>query len=166
MNLKSPIVQERLKQIQNDPVLWARAFIQCYNPLTKQVEPWVARWYQAEMMRDNSQFKAYLNGRRTGKTEVLCVEGMYKATVNKNFIVLYATPYESQIRLIFQRLGELYNESPLLKPMVKSSTKNPFAIQLKNGSRLIGFTTGAKNGSGAASLRGQRADFFDYIVFI
>ena len=50
-----------------DPVLWARAFIQFYNPITKQNEPWIARWYQAEMMRDTSQFKAYLNGRRTGK---------------------------------------------------------------------------------------------------
>ena len=142
-----------------DPVLWARAFIQFYNPITKQNEPWIARWYQAEMMRDTSQFKAYLNGRRTGKTEVMCVEGMYKAATNKNIVVLYATPYESQIRLIFNRLTELYTGSPLLKDTVVSNTKNPFAIKLNNGSRIVGFTTGAKTGSGAASLRGQRADF-------
>lgn len=301
-----------------DPVLWARAFIQFYNPITKQNEPWIARWYQAEMMRDTSQFKAYLNGRRTGKclpgwvripdpitgeyykikdlykrknanvitmhedtgqlaiqtncpvlfngskpvyrvtlangqfidatgnhplytlngwkeiydlkiddivavvpglnldtikcpsalqiewtfvesinfvgiydtydltvpethnfvaeniivhnTEVMCVEGMYKAATNKNIVVLYATPYESQIRLIFNRLTELYTGSPLLKDTVVSNTKNPFAIKLNNGSRIVGFTTGAKTGSGAASLRGQRADqgiiYSIYLMFL
>ena len=92
-------------------------------------------------------------------TEVMCVEGMYKAATNKNIVVLYATPYESQIRLIFNRLTELYTGSPLLKDTIVSNTKNPFAIKLNNGSRIVGFTTGAKTGSGAASLRGQRADF-------
>lgn len=147
-----------MRKIKNDPVLWARAFIVAYNAVTKKDEPWNARWYQAEMMRDDSQYKVYLNGRRTGKTEVLCVESMYRTCNNRNFVALFATPYESQIRLIFNRLNELFSNSPLLKGLIVSSTKNPFSITLSNGSRIIGFTTGAKTNSGASSLRGQRAD--------
>ena len=433
LNIHSPIVQERLLQIKNDPVLWARAFLITYNPITKKDEPWTARWYQAEMLRDNSQFKVYLNGRRTGKclpgwvkilnpdtgeltpvetlyknhnrttvatmdestftvhsqsdcpivtngikdvyrvtlqngktidatsnhplytkhgwveignlnpgdkvaapthlpffgshtvskdtihnlvvqsrreqkipnniftlqkdlvaaflseycnstkifdnptydfeiqdesvrqdishlllrfgiktelfkwgirvggmrseddksierlqteilyhdhtnvqtllhkmkqfikdrvggaissdldwqpivsiellgkyltydlsvpnthnfvandiivhnTEVMCVESLFAAMNNKNFVCLFATPYESQIRLIFDRLTELIQTSPLVKSELVSSTKNPFRIILRNGSKIVGFTTGAKTSSNAASLRGQRSD--------
>ena len=31
-------------------------------------------------------------------------------------------------------------------------------IKLKNNSAILGFTTGASSGGGAASVRGQRAD--------
>ena len=33
-----------------------------------------------------------------------------------------------------------------------------YTVELKNGSTILGFTTGASSGSGAASIRGQRAD--------
>lgn len=158
LNVHSPIVQERLLQIKNDPVLWARAFLITYNPITKKDEPWTARWYQAEMLRDTSQNKVYLNGRRTGKTEVMCVESLYRSANSRNLVCLFATPYESQIRLIFDRLNELILNSPLIKTEMISSTKNPFRIVFKNGSRILGFTTGAKTSSNASSLRGQRAD--------
>ena len=32
-------------------------------------------------------------------------------------------------------------------------------LELKNGSAILGFTTGASSGSNAASMRGQRADW-------
>ena len=35
---------------------------------------------------------------------------------------------------------------------------SPYTVELKNGSTILGFTTGASSGSGAASIRGQRAD--------
>ena len=71
---------------------------------------------------------------------------------------MFVAPYENQIRLIFDRLRALIEASPLIKDKVTRSTKNPYAVEFNNGSKIIGFTTGASSNSGAASLRGQRAD--------
>lgn len=59
--------QELLKKINEDPVLWAKAFLITYNNAKKCYEPWNARWYQAEMLRDQSRKKVYRCGRRTGR---------------------------------------------------------------------------------------------------
>ena len=72
---------------------------------------------------------------------------------------MFVAPYENQIRLIFDRIRELIDNSPMVAEKVESSTKNPYAIKFKKGSKILGFTTGASSGSGGASLRGQRADF-------
>lgn len=71
---------------------------------------------------------------------------------------MFVAPYENQIRLIFDRIKELIGSSPLVSEQVESSTKNPYAVRLRNGSKILGFTTGASSNSGGASLRGQRAD--------
>jgi replicative DNA helicase len=75
-----------------------------------------------------------------------------------------AAPYENQIRNMFTRLNELIKESPLLKSEIVKSTKNPYCIEMKNGSMILGFTTG----DDASSIRGQRADwiYIDEIDFM
>lgn len=57
------------------------------------------------------------------------------------------------------RLRELIDTSPALKSEVEKMTSNPFQIVWKNGSAILGFTTGAASGSGGASIRGQKADY-------
>lgn len=89
----------------------------------------------------------------------MCIEALHKTTTNKSFRVLFATPYENQIRLIFTRIRELIDHSPFLKDQVVRSTSSPFVIEFSNGSMITGFTTGASSGSGGASIRGQRADW-------
>lgn len=56
------------------------------------------------------------------------------------------------------RLKELIEGSELLKNEVVKMTSNPYQIIWKNGSAILGFTTGASSGSGGASIRGQKAD--------
>lgn len=63
----SKIEADRLREIMGNPVMWARAFIRTFNPLTKKHEPWIARWYQAEILLDQSVKKVARCGRRTGK---------------------------------------------------------------------------------------------------
>lgn len=58
--------KKKLQKIFSDPVLWSQAFLKTFNPKKKIDEPWTARWYQAEMLRDNSLKKVYRCGRRTG----------------------------------------------------------------------------------------------------
>lgn len=149
---------KKLKEINADPVKWAQVFLVTYDKTLKKETPWTARWYQSQMLRDRSQKKVYRCGRRTGKSEVMVIESLYNVCNHRNYRVLLITPYENQIRLLFQRLNELKNSSPLLKARVVSSTKNPYKMEFDNGSLIMGFTTGASSGSSGASIRGQAAD--------
>ena len=92
------------------------------------------------------------------KTETMCIDMLHRTFANPNYRCLVITPYENQVRLIFMRLGELLDNSPLLKAELVKKTNNPYQIVWKNNSAILGFTTGAASGSGGASIRGQRAD--------
>lgn len=155
----SPVEQAKLAKIMADPVYWAKAFLMTNNPKTKRLEHWSARDYQMEMLRDNHTRVVYRCGRRIGKTETMVVGGLHKAGTNKNYRILYVTPYENQVNLIFMRMRELIQDSPLLKKQIKRMKNSPYTIEFTNGSVIMGFTTGASSGSGAASVRGQRADW-------
>jgi len=154
----SKIELEMIQKIHRNPVLWAKAYLITYDAVQKKYTPWTARWYQAEMLQDRGRRKVYRCGRRTGKTETMVVESLYNTNVNPEFVAMFVAPYENQIRLIFDRLRALIEASPMIKEGVTRSTKNPYAIEFDNGSKIVGFTTGASSGSGGASLRGQRAD--------
>ena len=160
----SPVERKKFLEIAKDPVKWAQAYLRTFNPSTKKIEPWTARWYQVEMLRDTSVKKVYRCGRRIGKTETMVVEMLHMAFTHRNFRILMAAPFENQIRNMFTRLNELIKESPLLKQEIVRSTKNPYCIEFKNGSMILGFTAG----DDAASIRGQRADwiFIDEIDFM
>ena len=62
--------KERLKIILSDPVLWAKAFVVARNPETGQTGPWLARDYQAEILRNRDVRKVYRMGRRLWKNRV------------------------------------------------------------------------------------------------
>lgn len=98
----------------------------------------------------------------------MCVEALYQTNTNIEYVFVFVAPYENQIRLIFTRLMELVNGSPLLKRRMVRNTKNPYCIEFINNCRIVGFTTGASSNSGGASIRGQRAnmiacDEMDYL---
>ena len=158
MSELSKVEQEMIQRIKTNPVLWAKAYLVTYDAVKKAYTPWTARWYQAEMLQDKSLRKVYRCGRRTGKTETMVIEALYHTNTRQEFVAMFVAPYENQIRMIFDRLRALIDASPLVKDKVERSTKNPYAIEFKGGSKILGFTTGASSNSGAASLRGQRAD--------
>ena len=58
---------QKLKEIMNDPIKWAQTFLRTFDPKTKQIVPWTARWYQVQMLRDKHTRKVYRCGRRIGK---------------------------------------------------------------------------------------------------
>ena len=88
----------------------------------------------------------------------MCIDSLWRCSTKRSYVCLYAAPYEAQIRMIFDRLTQLIELSPAVKKTVISNTKTPFQIKFANGSAIRGFTTGASTGTGAANLRGQRAD--------
>lgn len=149
---------QKVKEVLDDPVKWAQIFVNIFDNATKIKQPWVARWYQGEMMRDQSDKKVYRCGRRTGKSECMVMEALKYASTRRHFRILFITPYESQVRLLFMRMNEILQESPALNSMVTRNVKSPYIIEFNNGCAILGFTTGASSGSGAASVRGQKAD--------
>lgn len=157
--IKTSVDAQKVKAVLDDPVKWAQIFVRIYDSKKRDYTPWCARWYQAEMLQDKSIKKVYRCGRRTGKTETMILEALHKVTTNKHFRILFVTPYENQVRLIFMRIKEILADSPLLKAMVKSATSNPYKIEFQDGCSILGFTTGSASGSGGASIRGQRADW-------
>lgn len=161
----SPVEAEKIKAVLKDPVLWAKAFVVAMNPQTKKYGPWIARDYQAEILRNRDIRKVYRMGRRLGKTECMCIDGLWQCFTHKNYRVLYVTPYENQVNLIFMRLREIINESPLIKAEVVKMKNSPYTVEFTNGSVIMGFTTGASTGQAAASIRGQKADFNVLLVF-
>ena len=56
----SQLDKEHLQKIMKDPALWSQAFLRTFNPETKKTGPWVPRWYQVEMLRDQSRTSAQL----------------------------------------------------------------------------------------------------------
>lgn len=157
--------REKLLAVYKDPVKWARTFLSIFDSASRKQTPWIARWYQEEMLRDESVRKVYRCGRRIGKTETMVVEMLWRASTKRNYRVVVVTPYESQVQLIFKRLEEILADSPLVKGHVVSSVKSPnYAIRFDNQSMIIGFTAG----NDGASVRGQRADwmFLDEVDYI
>ena len=93
------------------------------------------------------------------KTECMVVDGLWQCFTHKNYRVLYVTPYETQVNLIFMRMREVVQESPMIKEEVVKMKNSPYMVEFSNGSVIMGFTTGASTGSAASSVRGQRADW-------
>jgi hypothetical protein len=102
------------------------------------------------------------------KTETMCIDMLWRIFTKSNYRCLIVTPYENQVRLVFMRLRELLEASPFLMAEKMKLTNNPYQLTFKNGSAILGFTTGASSGSGAASIRGQRADwiFMDEVDYM
>lgn len=140
--------------VTRDPALWAFVYLN-----------WTARDYQIEMLRNGgSRKKIVLRlGRRLGKTECMCILILWHAWTQINKIsdtqydILIITPFETQVDLIFKRLHELIDNSPIFKGCVSRDVHH--CIELSNGTTILGLTAGSKSGNGAANTRGKRADF-------
>lgn len=140
--------------VTNSPVLWAKVYLN-----------WTCRDYQFPILIEGKQAKQLVLrlGRRLGKTDSMCVLIWWYAFTqinkgpNEQYNILILTPYETQIDLIFDRLKQLLQGSPLLESMITRSIHHRY--ELNNGTIITGLTAGASSGnSGSNNTRGQRAD--------
>lgn len=157
--------QEALEYVvTNSPVLWAKVYLN-----------WTCRDYQFPILMEGKKAKQLVLrlGRRLGKTDSMCILIWWYAftQINKGdngqYNILILTPYETQVDLIFTRLKQLLEGSPLLEGMVTRSIHHRY--ELSNGTIITGLTAGASNGTnGGNNTRGQAADLIvldevDYI---
>lgn len=151
--------------VVNSPILWAKVYLN-----------WEARDYQLPILLEGKLSKQLVLrlGRRLGKTDSMCVLILWYAytQINKGdndeqYNILILTPYETQIDLIFTRLGQLIDGSPTLSSMMARQIFH--RKEMTNGTIITGLTAGASAGSnGSNNSRGQRADLIildevDYI---
>lgn len=150
--------------VTNSPVLWAKVYLN-----------WTCRDYQFPILMEGKQAKQLVLrlGRRLGKTDSMCILIWWYAYTqlnkgpNEQYNILILTPYETQIDLIFTRLKQLLEGSPLLQSLVSRSIHHLY--ELSNGTIITGLTAGASSGNnGSNNTRGQRADLvvldeIDYI---
>lgn len=146
---------DQLKVLGN-PVLWAEATLKTPKDPNKPLE---LRDYQQNMLLTKSVRKVSRCGRRIGKTITMCVHMLWYAFTHTNSKQVVATPYDSQVTMIFDMLREFIRGSEVLDQSVSSITKNPNEIRFKNGSTIKGFTAGTRSGAAGGSLRGQAADW-------
>lgn len=150
--------------VTNSPVLWAKVYLN-----------WTCRDYQFPILMEGKKAKQLVLrlGRRLGKTDSMCILIWWYALTqinkgdNGQYNILILTPYETQIDLIFTRLKQLLEASPLLESMISRSIHHRY--ELTNGTIITGLTAGASSGnSGGNNTRGQAADLIvldevDYI---
>lgn len=102
----------------------------------------------------------------THNTDDMCVlilwfaYTQYNKGPNNQYDIIIATPYETQIDLIFKRLHQLIENSPLLTSLISRDVHHNICFNINGvNSNILGLTAGANNASGGAnSTRGQRAD--------
>lgn len=147
---------EQLKILTN-PVYWAEATLKDPKFPSKSLS---IREYQKVMLLAKSNRKVSRCGRRIGKTLTMCIHILWYAFTHQNSKQVIATPYDSQVQLIFDMLKEFIRSTPELEQSVSSIVKSPHnEIKIKNGSTIKGFTAGTRSGSAGGSLRGQAADW-------
>lgn len=158
MNQFQMAKNEALEYIVTDnPILWAKVYLD-----------WEARDYQHAILTECKKSKKLVLrlGRRLGKTDDMCVAILwfaytqYNKGPNNQYDIIIATPYETQIDLIFKRLHQLIEVSPLLTGLISRDVHHNICFNI-NGvtSNILGLTAGANNATGGAnSTRGQRAD--------
>jgi replicative DNA helicase len=121
--------------------------------------PWIARWYQEQVLRCTSRRKVLRIGRRTGKTDSVCIEILFKLFTSKNRKIFITGPQKVHVEEIFTRLRSFIASNPILRDSVSRDVAAPYyAIEMKNGSRVRGFAGGAKGKKEGLAGRGQDAD--------
>lgn len=143
--------------VTDNPILWAKVYLD-----------WEARDYQYPIITEGKKSKKLVLrlGRRLGKSDSLCVlilwfaYTQYNKGPNNQYDIVIATPYENQIDLIFKRIHQFVDFSPLLQSLISRDVHHNLCFNIRGViSNIIGFTAGANNSSGGAnSTRGQRAD--------
>lgn len=140
--------------VVDNPILWAKVYLN-----------WTCRDYQIPILFEGKKSRQVVLrlGRRLGKTDSICVLILWYAYTqinkgqNNQYNILILTPYETQIDLIFDRLGQLIECSPLIKNMLSREIEH--RKEFSNGTIITGLTAGATSGtSGSNNSRGQRAD--------
>ena len=143
---------QKLLKIADNPYFFAKEIL--------GIEP---RQFQKEFLSCRQQRKVLRVSRRSGKSHAMAIYQLWFATTHQNQQIRIVAPRDIHVKELFDKMDQMIRNSQLLRDsIVKISTrglnvyrKNPYEIQLKNGSVIRGLTTGDSDGT---SVRSQTAD--------
>lgn len=145
----------RLSQICASPQLFAEAFF----AVPDTGEPFRANYTQRRVFASSSRRVVLRVSRRAGKSYALAVLALYHALTQRNCRVLLVCPYASQVKAIFTVIRNFIRANPWIEGERTRDREAPQQrLEFTNGAYIAGFTSGARQKSGAASIRGQGAD--------
>ena len=133
-------------KIISDPISWAYSEFE-----------WEPRWYQERILSCTSDKKLVRGGRRSGKSEAMVIEILFEICTNDHHTVLVIAPSERLVSRFFDEMRKFIKKSQNVSNSVARSTKGPNLVELKNGSKALGFSAGPASSSGADKIRGQDA---------
>lgn len=131
--LKTKLEMQKVKELLDDPVKWAQIFINIFDNTTKQKQPWIARWYQSEMLQDKSIKKVYRCGRRTGK----CITGDTQI-IDPNTGELHTVEelYNKKRAYIGTMTEDYKIEKHFTNQILDNGIKEVFEITTQNGRKI------------------------------
>lgn len=160
-----------IRELFTNPSKWTKAFLR--NPNDSSL-PFIPKSYQDDIFQNtrNERRMVLRWGRRLGKSVSLCADTLWwastyplvkmledGATKQQKIEVLIATPYETQIKMLWNMYLSLIGDSPLLKDwLVKVRTSDVHSLEFSNGSCIKGYTIGISSSNKGTSLRGLDAN--------
>lgn len=177
MNIDSTEILE----LFTDAAKWCEAFLR--DPNDKE-QPLTLRKYQKDVIAQTRNYRRIIlrYGRRMGKSVTMCADTLWWCSAypivrmieegrakQQPFTVIIATPYETQVKELWNTYTSLIADSPLLREqIVKIRTSDIHTIEFDNGSIIKGYTIGISSSNRGTSLRGLSADmvFLDEMDFI
>jgi len=161
--LYSPEEAEEL-ECAYDPVKWAERYL-----IQPDNKPWLAREYQKEILQCTSPRRVVRIARRTGKTDCIAVEVLWKLFTQKHRRIVVCGPQKIHVDQIFKRIRGFLDRNPLLRNSIVKNISSPVhELRLNNKSQVMGFAVGTKGNTEGVSIRGQDADdvYVDEMAYI
>lgn len=136
-------VQDKLKKIVNNPILYMENFMNVVDKNGKLV-PFKLNPQQKTLVQNMDKYNIVLKSRQLGITTLSCSYSIYLAMTNSYTTCLLMSYSIDSATGIFEKLKQLYNDLPnaLKKPLIANNKKE---LKFTNGSRIIVATCGNKD---------------------
>jgi len=135
-------IDEKLRKIVNDPVLYMQSFMKIVNKNGRLV-PFRLNPQQIDLLRNMDKYNVVLKSRQLGISSLSCAYSVYLAMTRPSTHCLLASYSIDSATAIFEKLKQLYNELPdvLKVPMINNNKKE---LKFTNFSRITVTTIGNK----------------------
>jgi hypothetical protein len=145
-----------LIQAVADPITFAEAFL--ILPTTQ--EPVHINYVEQKILASTHRKNVIRVHRRAGKSYSLSILALYHCITTRAYEVLIIGPQGSHVEQLFDKIRQfIYANTWIRDYCIDNDTKSPHhLIKFKNGSSIIGFTTGAKMKGKGDAVRGRGAD--------
>ncbi|MFU0833780.1 MAG: Terminase-6C domain-containing protein [Oscillospiraceae bacterium] len=136
-------VQEKLKRIVSNPILYIEKFMNVVDKNGKLV-PFKLNPQQKKLLEGLDKYNIVLKSRQLGITTLSCAYSIYLASTHTYTTCLLMSYSIDSATGIFEKLKQLYNDLPnaLKVPLIANNKKE---LKFENGSRIIVATCGNKD---------------------